>query len=149
MGFRRHTRYQGFILNDGHVLLIQHKQHSTGRTFWVIPGGGREDGETEEECVVREMSEETNLLVRVERLLFDTPLPEEEPYQRLRTYLCTPISGEASPGYEPEPDAAAHYAISAVRWLDLHEMSSWPEDIREARYTFPLLVKLREHLGYA
>lgn len=69
----RHTRYQGFILQDDHVLLIRHEQHATGRGYWVIPGGGREEGETEEECVVREMLEETNLHVRVERLLFDEP----------------------------------------------------------------------------
>jgi len=144
----RHTRYQGFIVHNDHVLLIHHEQRATGHGFWVIPGGGREDGETEEECVVREMLEETNLQVCVERLLFETQLPEGEPYQRLKTYLCTPISGEASPGHEPEPEAAEHYTISAVRWLDLHDMSFWPEDLHEARYTYLHLVRLREHLGY-
>ena len=53
----RHTRYQGLIIKDHKVLLITHRQHSTGRSDWVIPGGGIEGSETEQECVIREMKE--------------------------------------------------------------------------------------------
>jgi len=54
----RHTRYQGMILQGDKILLIQHTQHSTGRSYWVIPGGGLEDAEKEEGCVARKMREE-------------------------------------------------------------------------------------------
>ena len=50
-----------------------HKHHSTGRAYWVIPGGGIEGSESEEECVIREMKEETNLDVTIDRLVFDEP----------------------------------------------------------------------------
>ena len=51
----RHTRYQGAIIKDDQILLIKHTEHASGRSFWVIPGGGREPGETEMACVAREM----------------------------------------------------------------------------------------------
>ena len=53
----RHTRYQGLIVQDEHVLLIRVKQLSTDHDFWVIPGGGIENYETEEECIIREIQE--------------------------------------------------------------------------------------------
>ncbi len=67
----RKIRYQGAIINDHQILLVRHAEHVSGRSYWIIPGGGIEAGETEEECVQREMLEETNLRVEVERLLLD------------------------------------------------------------------------------
>jgi ADP-ribose pyrophosphatase YjhB (NUDIX family) len=55
----RHTRYQGAIIKDDKILLIKHTEHESGRSYWVIPGGGREADETEMACVRREMLEET------------------------------------------------------------------------------------------
>ena len=55
----RHTRYQAAIMIGSQILLIRHEEHNHGRTYWLLPGGGREDGESEEECVIREMREET------------------------------------------------------------------------------------------
>lgn len=141
----RHTRYQGLVVQNHHVLLIRLKEHATGHTFWVIPGGGRTDNETEEECVIRELFEETNLHVRVERLLFDDPVPPGETYQRLKTYLCTPVGGEARPGCEPEPEAAG-FAITAVRWFDLRDETSWEESLKTDSFTYLMLVRLRNYL---
>ena len=67
------TRYQGAIIQNHSLLLLRHRHHATGRTYWVFPGGGLDEGETEERCVMREMKEETDLDVDVERLLFEEP----------------------------------------------------------------------------
>jgi ADP-ribose pyrophosphatase YjhB (NUDIX family) len=144
----RTTRYQGFIIQDHKVLLIKHQIHNTDESYWVIPGGGIEALESEEECVIREMKEETNLEVRVDRLLFDEPSPPEGVYLWRKSYLCYPVSGEAQPGYEPEPEAAAAYAISEVRWFDLREEDKWGEKLRQDPFTYPQLVQLRRKLGY-
>jgi 8-oxo-dGTP pyrophosphatase MutT (NUDIX family) len=145
----RHTRYQGLIVNEDKVLLIKHRKHATGEAYWVIPGGGLEAGETESQCVVREMKEETNLDVAIDRLLLDEPAHPGGIYRRRKSYLCRPVSGTAAPGYEPEPDAAASYAITEVRWFDLSDERAWEEALRNDPITYPQLVKLREALGYA
>lgn len=144
----RITRYQGVIFQDHHILLITHRHHDTGRSYWVIPGGGREDGEAEEECVVREMKEETHLDVRIDRLLVHEPGHPDGIYKFRKTYLCTPIGGEAKPGYEPEPDAAAAYSISEVRWFDLRDAASWDPNIVEDPYTYPQMLNFQKLLGY-
>ena len=79
----RQTRYQGAIIKDDKILLIRHTEHASGHSYWVIPVGGREAGETEMACVMREMLEETNLVVRVERLLVETALPND-PFNKKR-----------------------------------------------------------------
>jgi len=144
----RQTRYQALIVRGDHVLLIKHKEHASGREYWLLPGGGREPGETPEACVAREAKEETHLTVRVERLLFDEPVLPEGGYRRRKTYLCTPVAGEASPGYEPEGEAAEVYAIIQVGWFDLRTEAGWGSDLIEDPYTYPQLHRAREALGH-
>jgi len=52
---------RGLILSDdGHVLLVKFEFEKRG-VFWAMPGGGREDNETFEEALVRELKEEVGL----------------------------------------------------------------------------------------
>ena len=145
----RRIRYQGLIIKEDRVLLIRHTRHADGASYWVIPGGGIEPGESEEECVIREMKEETNLDVHVERLLIEQATIPGDAYLFHKTYLCSIIAGEPAPGYEPEPEAAAHYSISAVGWFDLRDESDWGMDLVQDPFTYPQLAKARQLLGYS
>ena len=60
----------GAIVFDrqGRLLMIQ-RGHDPGAGLWSIPGGRIEPGETDEQAVVRELLEETNLQVMVGRLV--------------------------------------------------------------------------------
>ncbi len=142
-------RYQGAIVREHAILLIQHRWHADGRSAWLLPGGGREPGETEEACVRREMREETGLDVAVERLLLDdAAAPGDRVYQGYKTYLCRPVAGEARPGYEPEPEAASAYAITAVAWFDLRHDADWDPALQADPISYPLLRRLQQALGY-
>ena len=45
------------ILNaENEILLLQRIRH--GAEYWVIPGGGMENGESLTECAIRELKEE-------------------------------------------------------------------------------------------
>lgn len=52
---------RGLILKDDKILL----SFETKNNQYMIPGGGREAGESEQECCKRELAEETGLLVAV------------------------------------------------------------------------------------
>ena len=144
---KREVRYQGAIIENHHMLLIKHTEHGGGRSYWVIPGGGLEAGETEEQCVAREMQEETHLVVNVEHLL----LEESELggiYNRRKTFLCKPLSGKAKPGIEPETEANQHYAITEVRWFDLRDDGDWDQQMKQDTITFSQVQQIRPLLGY-
>lgn len=141
-------RYQGAIIRDDHILLIKHRHHGDGRTYWIIPGGGRENGETKEECVAREMREETNLDVAVEKLLLDDYPGNYNITWFAKTYLCRIIGGEAKPGYEPEIEASGQYGIVEVRWFDLRHPENWEPLLTTDRITFSLMQRIQKAMGY-
>lgn len=143
----RDIRYQAAILHNRQILLIQHRKHGSGRSYWLLPGGGRETGETPEQCLIREVQEETGLTITVERLLLDDPAPAGDVYQRFHTYLCHPSTFMASPGMEPEPEAAAVYSIAAVGWFALDDETKWNEQLMADPLTAPLLRCIRAALG--
>jgi 8-oxo-dGTP pyrophosphatase MutT (NUDIX family) len=149
----RYTRYQGAIVRNHSILLIRHRENESGRSYWILPGGGIEPGETEEDCVRREMKEETNLDVQVRALLLDEPAGlEARPYLQVRTFLCEPLSEDAKSGNEPdtppEVEAAGLNDIVEVRWFDLRDESNWePTLINDPIINQPL-QRLRKKLGY-
>jgi 8-oxo-dGTP pyrophosphatase MutT (NUDIX family) len=49
-------RVRGILIKDGMIALI--KRTRDGETFYVFPGGGVEEGETDEQALKREMKEE-------------------------------------------------------------------------------------------
>jgi len=94
------------------------------------------------------MREETQLDVTVERLLLDDVGVPLGVYERLKTYLCTVVDGDPQPGYEPEPEAAQHYAITEVRWFDLRNSNEWDAQVKNDPFTLPLLQRIQTVLGY-
>ena len=144
----RSVRYQGAIIKDAHILLIRWRDLEPDRSFWVIPGGGREPGESVKECIVREMCEETNLEVEAGRMLLDEPSHDGAQYMTTRTYRCQVVRGVAGAGHEPEDPRPEGYGIVEVRWFDLRDEQDWEPLLTEDRITYPQLQKLRALLGY-
>ena len=72
-GANRHSVHEktraacrGIVVEDGKILLT----YNVNADLWMIPGGGVEPGESLEDCVVRELEEETGYVVRpVEQFL--------------------------------------------------------------------------------
>lgn len=57
---------RAFIQSEGKVLLSSYRDQ---RGDWfVFPGGGQQDGETLHDCLLREVEEETSLIVEMGRL---------------------------------------------------------------------------------
>ena len=63
---RERVGCRGLIINDGKVLLSREER----KNVYMSPGGGVENGETLEECVIRELSEEAGYKVKVIKPLF-------------------------------------------------------------------------------
>ena len=143
------TRYQGAIIRDHQVLLLKQTEHASGRSYWQIPGGRIEPDETEEQCVQREMREETGLEVQIDSLLLDEPGPSDSIYQRWKTYRCAILSGEAHPGCEPEADYADAYSFTEVGWFDLLDPATWNGRLEANSYIYAWLQRIQGALGYA
>lgn len=60
-----HRRTVRVLVQDpaGRVLLFRDSDPNTGASWWITPGGGIDDGESELDAVVRELAEETGRVV--------------------------------------------------------------------------------------
>lgn len=58
------------IFDDDKLLLVKHIDPKSGFTWWVPPGGGLQNNETIFECGKREVFEETNLKIKLDKLVY-------------------------------------------------------------------------------
>lgn len=79
---------RAIIIKDGKILLT----HEMKSEWWLIPGGGLEEGENSKQCCVREVEEETGYIVRpVEQFLVINEYYEE--YRYVSYYFVCEVVG--------------------------------------------------------
>jgi 8-oxo-dGTP diphosphatase len=137
----RDIRYQAAVVDAGRLLLL-HCVPRGEMGFWVLPGGGREAGESEAACVAREVREEAGIEVAVGPLLYEVPAdPPDGTYVRWRTYLCRVTRGEAAPG-----EGEGWAELTAARWLPLEEHARWEPALCADPFLYPQLLRIRAAL---
>lgn len=62
------VRPTGILIENGKILIV--KQQLVEQQHWTLPGGALEYNETIEQCLIREMKEETGIDVKVKDLLY-------------------------------------------------------------------------------
>ncbi len=89
----------GILLHDQSILLIQ-RNHSPFEGMWALPGGFVEYGEKTEEAMVREMTEETGLKIKIQTLFGVYSDPNRDPRGHTVTvvYLVESIGGSLHAG---------------------------------------------------
>jgi 8-oxo-dGTP diphosphatase len=98
-------------------LLLVKRGHAPDAGLWSLPGGRVEAGESDAEALVREMREETGLIVTPVRLLGSVrrPAPDDRVLE-IYDYEAAATGGTLAAG-----DDAAE-----VRWVDAGELTALP-----------------------
>src|SRR5437588_3737411 len=85
-------RVVAIFLHEEYLLL----QGEPQGTFWTLPGGGIEPLESSQEALRREMREELDIAIQIERLLWITEeffMADDIPHHQLGFYyLVTPLA---------------------------------------------------------
>lgn len=116
--FRRPRTRVAVILNNREILLVK---NWLGYQRWTLPGGGMKRNETPAEAAVRELKEETGLLLDPHDLTFLGHMTNPEPPRAVigfRVDLTDADSAVAIPNH-------ARYEIIDLAW---HPLESLPED---------------------
>ena len=116
------------IHEDGRIFATQ-RGYGDYKDWWEFPGGKIEPGESPEECVVREIREELDALIEVDKFLATVEYDYPEFHLSMDCFLCRVAEGELK--------LLEH---EAARWLSRDEADSvhWlPSDVE-------VLEKLKE-----
>jgi 8-oxo-dGTP diphosphatase len=91
----------GIVFDNGKVLLLK-RRIEPFEGYWVLPGGHLRYKERLEECVVREVKEETGLDTRIIRLVGVYSAPDREPRGHAVSvcYLLKIKGGKPNPNEE-------------------------------------------------
>jgi 8-oxo-dGTP diphosphatase len=106
------------IWRDGEVLLVRHEKG--GRSYWLVPGGGVDPGETMVDAGARELREETGYDVEVNRLVLLCEAIDPNPGGRHivnAVYSGTIRAGSLSVG-------AGDKALREAKWLPIAALTS-------------------------
>ena len=97
------------VVDDGKVLLVK---HNAGH--WDFPKGHVEEGETEIETAIREVKEETNIDIKIEKenRYISEYSPKEDVMKTVIYFLGEKIGGEDKPQIEE---------VSDVEWVDVNK----------------------------
>ena len=135
----REVRCQAIVLKHNSILIIEHYNSMKHQTFCLLPGGGKEIGETEDACILRELKEETNLDVEIIQVLFDEVI-HQWGYERYKTYLCIPKPDSIE---KIGQESNHNKQITKLIWQPLNE--ECPEFLSYEQFC-PSLTRIKEVL---
>lgn len=99
------------ICRGDKILMCQRPAEKNCGLLWEFPGGKIEEGETAEECAVRECREELNVTVKPKQLIRTLTYSYPDVKVRLHFYTCTLENGE--------PKKLEH---NDIRWCSMEEI---------------------------
>ncbi len=125
------------VERDEALLLVRHEK--PGReSYWVLPGGRLEPGETIPECASREIVEETGLTGRFLGMLYVSEFLREGRHTvDLTVRFEADREAEAVLGSDPEVEEDSEPTLKELRWVkteDLAGIGLLPSWVRNRLY---------------
>lgn len=132
MKIAKRKRARAIIVNNDK--LVSMYREFEDRSFYVFPGGGMENDETEEECVIREVYEEFGIMVK--------PIKKVYVYENEKSieyfYLCEWISGEFGTGEGEEFDINSNkqgvYIPELIEISSIPSLPLMPKEVADSFY---------------
>ena len=112
---------RAIIIKDNKLLVFFRRKIKDGKeiTYYAIPGGHLEDGETLEETCIREIKEELNLDIEIIDYLGNIIVDGQEEYY----YYVRIVGGELCfGGEELERNCCENYY--EIRWINLDDIDN-------------------------
>jgi 8-oxo-dGTP diphosphatase len=120
-----------YALRDEQVLLLR-RATEPNRGLWVAPGGKLDHGESPAECAVREMREETGLVI--ERPVLRAVMTETSPRADYQWLTFIFVAWDFDGTFTPAP------GIGEFRWVPVDEVTKLPIPPADAIF-FPRLLE--------
>ena len=110
------------IIKPGDEILATQRGYGEFEGWWEFPGGKVDAGETPEEALVREIHEEMNAAITVERYLCTAEHDYETFHLSMRCYICSLVDDKF--------ELLEHHAAKWLNAAHLDEVKWLPADIQ-------------------
>jgi len=108
------------IIRKGDRIFATQRGYGEWKDWWELPGGKREPGETPEEALAREIREELEAVISIDKFLYTVEWDYPKFHLTMHCYMCSLVT----------------YSIhltehEAARWLskdDIHSVNWLPAD---------------------
>lgn len=122
------------VVDRGGALLLVRHQKPDRDSYWVLPGGRLEPGETIPECARRELAEETGLTASFSGVLYVGEFLREGRHT-IDVVARMALEGDADAvlGSDPEVAPDAEPTLQEVRWVgvdELREIELLPDSVK-------------------
>ncbi|MBE6041268.1 MAG: (deoxy)nucleoside triphosphate pyrophosphohydrolase [Clostridiales bacterium] len=104
------------IIKDGKVLATQ-RGYGNYTDWWEFPGGKRESGETPEDALVREIHEELEADIRIEKLFDTIEYDYPEFHMTMYCYICSLVSEKVKLVEHEAAKWLGRDELFTVKWL--------------------------------
>lgn len=120
------------IEKDGQVLATQ-RGHGEFKDRWEFPGGKVEEGETPEEAIVREICEELDTTISVERYLCTVYHDYPNFHLIMHCFICSVAKGEITLNEHEAAKWLDRDSLWTVDWLPadidvVKSLENWKKD---------------------
>lgn len=112
-------RVAAIIVRDGAILLVKHVK--AGQSYWMLPGGGVNFGESLSEALVRELKEEVGVSIRCGDfvLVNDSIAPDGARHVVNLCFTAEVLEGAPRPGSDPRVAEVAFLPVGELPHLPL------------------------------
>ncbi|MHA2006972.1 MAG: NUDIX domain-containing protein [Promethearchaeota archaeon] len=109
------------LMNDGKDIVLIRRKYPPFQNFYALPGGFVETGETVENACIREAKEETNIDVKIVRLIgvFSDPTRDPRTHTVTIAFLCEPKTKHVKPKALDDAAALELIPLSKISSLEL------------------------------
>lgn len=109
------------VMRKGDKVFATQRGYGEFKDWWEFPGGKIEAGESPEEALVREIEEELDVIICVDKLLKTVEWDYPDFHLKMHCFMCTPLSGTI---YLKEHETSRWLSsedLHSVRWLPADE----------------------------
>ena len=110
-------RVSAAVIKDNNKILTTERGYGKYKGFWEFPGGKREEGETGETAIVREIKEELDATIAVDQFLCTVEHQYEDFFLIMDCYLCHITTGQIIIKEHEAMKWVSSETLDTVDWL--------------------------------
>ena len=113
----RNIRVSAAVIMDGDKIFAVERGYGEWKGLWEFPGGKREEGESGEETIVREIKEELDTLIKVEKYLSTVEYDYPTFHLTMDIYIATVQEGSLTLREHKDAKWIVREEIDSLPWL--------------------------------